>query len=53
MNNKIKIKICGINDENSMQMAISLNVNYVGLVFYKSSPRNLDIFEAKELLKKN
>ena len=52
MNKKIKIKICGINDENSMLMATSLNVNYVGLVFYKSSPRNLDIFEAKELLKK-
>ena len=50
MISKIKIKICGINDKASMLMARSLNVDYIGLVFYKGSPRNLNISDAKQLL---
>lgn len=50
MMGKIKIKICGINDKASMLMSKSLNVDYIGLVFYKGSPRNLNISDAKQLL---
>ncbi len=51
MSNVIKIKICGINDKKSMLVAMSLNVDYIGLVFYKNSPRNISISKAKELKK--
>ena len=47
----IKIKICGISDNYSMSTVSSLNVDYVGLVFYKKSPRNITIDEAKSLIK--
>ncbi len=47
----IKIKICGISDNYSMSTVSNLNVDYVGLVFYKKSPRNITIDEAKSLIK--
>ena len=43
MSNQIEIKVCGINDENSMQTAINYKVDYIGLVFYQASPRNISI----------
>ena len=51
MSNKFEIKICGINDEISMNTAINLKVNYIGLVFYQNSPRNVSINVCKRLLK--
>ena len=50
MNKLIEIKVCGINDEISMQTAINLKVDYIGLVFYKSSPRNISIKQTRKLL---
>ncbi len=49
MNKKIKIKICGIRDQISMNIACKLEVDYVGFVFYKNSPRNVSITDAKSL----
>ena len=46
----IEIKICGINSKNIIQ-AITQNggCQYLGFVFYPSSPRNLSIEESKKL----
>ena len=51
MNNLLEIKVCGINDEISMETALKCKVDYVGLVFYENSPRNISINLSKKLLK--
>ena len=51
MNNLFEIKVCGINDEISMNTALKCKVDYVGLVFYPNSPRNVSINLSQELLK--
>ena len=48
---KIKIKICGISDHYSISAVSNLNVDYVGLVFFEKSPRNVSIDKAKSLVK--
>ena len=48
---KIKIKICGISDHNTMSTVSNLNIDYVGLVFFEKSPRNITIDKAKSLIK--
>ena len=50
MNNLFEIKVCGINDKKSMNTALNCKVNYVGLVFYSNSPRNISINQSIELL---
>ena len=49
MTNLFKIKICGINDKNSMLTAIDAEADYIGLVFYEKSPRNLELVTAEYL----
>ena len=51
MNNRFEIKVCGINDEISMKTALECKVDYVGLVFYQNSPRNISINLSRKLLK--
>ncbi len=51
MNNLFEIKVCGINDKNSMNTALKCKVDYVGLVFYPNSPRNISINVSRELIK--
>ena len=48
---KIEIKICGISDHNIMSKISNLNVDYVGLVFFEKSPRNISIEKAKLIVK--
>ena len=48
---KIKIKICGVSDFSSMSIISNLNVDFVGLVFFEKSPRNISINKAKSLIK--
>jgi len=50
MNNPFEIKVCGINDEISMNTALKCKADYVGLVFYPNSPRNVSINLSRELL---
>ena len=50
MTNSFEIKICGINDKNSMLAAIDAEADYIGFVFYKNSPRNLDLPIAESLI---
>ena len=51
MKNLFKIKVCGINDEMSMNTALKCKVDYVGLVFFPNSPRNISINLSRKLLK--
>ena len=51
MKNPFEIKVCGINDQISMNSALNNSVNYIGLVFYQHSPRNLSIASARLLIK--
>jgi phosphoribosylanthranilate isomerase len=51
MNNLFEIKVCGINDKISMNTALKCKVDYVGLVFYPNSSRNISINLSRELLK--
>ena len=46
-----KVKICGMTDAETIQTAIQYKVDYLGFVFYKKSPRNLNIEKAKQLTK--
>ena len=50
MTNFFEIKICGINDKNSMLAAIDAEADYIGLVFYEKSPRNLELVIAETLI---
>ena len=51
MSYNFEIKICGINDKLSMDAAIESKADYIGLVFYDKSPRNLSLGDAQQLLK--
>ena len=48
---KVKIKICGVLDHHTMSTISDLNVDYVGLVFFENSPRNISIEKAKSIVK--
>ena len=50
MNNLFEIKVCGINDQISMNTALKFKVDYIGLVFYPNSPRNISIKQSMQLL---
>ena len=47
---KSKIKICGIKKIEILDTCIKYKVDYFGIVFYKKSPRNIDIKKAKQLI---
>ena len=51
MNNLFEIKVCGINDDISMNTALKCKADYIGLVFFENSPRNISINLSRELLK--
>ena len=38
----MKIKICGLDTTRDVQLCIDLNVNFLGFVFSKKSPRNIN-----------
>ena len=48
---RVKIKICGVLDDHIMSTISDLNVDYVGLVFFKKSPRNISLEKAKSIVK--
>ena len=39
----MKTKICGLNITRDVRLCIDLKVNFLGFVFYKKSPRNVNI----------
>jgi phosphoribosylanthranilate isomerase len=44
-----KAKICGIKSEAALNVALEAGADYVGLVFFPASPRNVDFETAKAL----
>ena len=49
----MKIKICGLSITKDVQLCIDLGVNFLGFVFYKKSPRNVNLNEISNLSKFN
>lgn len=45
-----KIKICGIREPGHARIAVDCGADYIGLVFAKGSPRQLEIAEARTLV---
>ncbi len=45
----MKLKICGLHPARDVQICIDLGVNFLGFVFYKKSPRNLNLQEVQKL----
>ena len=46
----MKFKICGIKDFKTLDCCLKNNVDFFGLIFYKKSPRNIEIEVAQELI---
>ena len=49
----MRIKICGLNPIRDVQICIDHKVDFLGFVFYKKSPRNVNLTEVKNLLSYN
>ena len=47
------IKICGIQNEDTLICCEKNNVNFFGMIFYPKSPRNISIEDASNLQKKS
>ena len=47
----MKVKICGLNPARDVQICIDLGVSFLGFVFYKKSPRNINLTDVKKLEK--
>ena len=45
----MKVKICGLHPARDVQLCIDLGVNFLGFVFYKKSPRNVNDKEIEKL----
>ena len=45
----VQVKICGIRDEAALQAALAAGADFIGLVFYPPSPRNVSLEEAARL----
>ncbi len=45
----MKVKICGLHPARDVQLCIDLKVNLLGFVFYKESPRNINLEDVKKL----
>jgi len=45
----IKVKICGLRDAASLEMALDAGADYVGLVFFPPSPRHLSLAAGRSL----
>lgn len=46
----MKFKICGIKSLETLDCCIANNVDFFGLIFYKKSPRNIEIKDAQKLI---
>ncbi len=49
----MKVKICGLQPARDVQICIDLGINFLGFVFYKRSPRNINLEDIKKLKKFN
>lgn len=49
MTNLVSVKICGLATVNDVRACANAGANYMGLVFFEKSPRNIIIPDAREL----
>ena len=49
MTSDIRVKICGLKDQNHLRVAAAAGAGYVGFVFFPKSPRYLTLDQAREL----
>ena len=45
----MRVKVCGLHPIRDVQLCIDLGVNFLGFVFYKKSPRNLNLEDIDKL----
>ena len=45
----MRIKVCGLHPLRDVQLCINLGVNFLGFVFYKKSPRNIELADVPKL----
>lgn len=45
----VRVKICGLRDAGQLASAVNAGANYIGLMFFAKSPRNVSIAQAREL----
>ena len=50
---KTKVKICGISNLDALKELIELNIDFIGFIFHKNSPRNVDDSFIKQIPKIN
>jgi len=48
----VKVKICGITNEADAMLAANLGADFIGLNFYKESPRKVSLKNAKDIIAK-
>lgn len=45
----VEVKICGLSEPETLSAALDAGADYVGLMFYEPSPRNLELDQARAL----
>lgn len=45
----VKVKICGLTDEDSVEAAVEAGADFLGAVFFERSPRHISIARAAEI----
>ena len=45
-----KIKVCGITRSRDAQKAVELGVDMIGMIFFRPSPRNLTLIQARKIV---
>lgn len=48
--NRVKVKICGVSRKKDIQAAISEGADYIGMVFFPPSPRNVSFNRVRKLV---
>jgi phosphoribosylanthranilate isomerase len=46
----VKVKVCGLTDEDGVTAAVEAGADFLGVVFYAGSPRHVSVARAAELL---
>ena len=52
MNNSPKIKFCGLKKIEDVELALKLNIDYVGFIYVKNTPRYISFENSKNIINK-